>query len=126
MSLQISTCLLSFFTSQAYFAPEDVARVPGAAIILDDPDVERVRRAHLNDLENLVPFFAVGFLFVLTDPNVYEGTILIRIVAWARILHTIVYAVYPIRQPARGICFFLALLPTVYMAFVVMVKLVHF
>lgn len=114
------------FIFQAYATPEDAARVPGASIVNDDPDVERVRRAHLNDLENILPFFSVGFLYVLTNPNVYEGTILIRIVAWARILHTIVYAVYPIRQPARAICFFLALLPTVYMSFVVMVKWVHF
>ncbi|EDV27430.1 expressed hypothetical protein [Trichoplax adhaerens] len=34
-----------------------------------DEFVERCRRAHLNDLENILPFLAVGLLYVLTNPT---------------------------------------------------------
>merc|ERR1712150_411323 len=31
-------------------------------------DVERVRRAHLNDMENILPFFCLGLLYIFTNP----------------------------------------------------------
>ena len=46
----------------AYATPEDYAllgKPPGPP----DPQVERLRRAHLNDLENILPFLGIGFLF---------------------------------------------------------------
>lgn len=92
-------------------------------MIKKDEDVERVRRAHLNDLENVLPFFVAGFLYVLTEPQVDLGLNLIRVAAIARILHTIVYAIYPIRQPARTICFMVCLIITVYFA---IASIVHF
>lgn len=118
---EISTDYFIYF--QVFANPEDAGA--GGAVKFDDPDVERVRRAHLNDLENLVPFFIIGFLYVLTGPNATVAVNLYRIVAVARILHTIVYAVYPIRQPARALCFIAALLPTVFMAIMVMIVFVY-
>lgn len=67
--------------------------------------IERIRRAHLNDLENIVPFMIVGLLFVLANPNKMLAQWLFRLVGISRIAHTVVYAIYPIRQPARAICF---------------------
>ena len=31
-------------------------------------DVERVRRAHLNDMENVIPFLFLGFMYMFTNP----------------------------------------------------------
>lgn len=70
-----------------------------------DENVERVRRAHRNDLENILPYLMSSFLYVLTEPNFYLATILFRIATIARILHTVVYAIYPVRQPARAISY---------------------
>lgn len=77
--------------------------------------VERARRAHLNDLENLIPFFVIGFLYVLSRPDTNLAVNLYRCVAASRIVHTIVYAVWPLPQPTRFLAFMGAWLPTVYM-----------
>lgn len=58
--------------------------------IKKDEDVERVRRAHLNDLENIPAFILSGFFYVLTGPNVDLALWLFRIAVLARIGHTIV------------------------------------
>uniref|UniRef100_A0A1B0EUG3 Microsomal glutathione S-transferase 1 n=2 Tax=Lutzomyia longipalpis TaxID=7200 RepID=A0A1B0EUG3_LUTLO len=83
-----------------------------------DPQVERVRRAHLNDMENILPFLTIGLLYVLTNPNKVIASNLYRVAATARIIHTVVYALYPIRQPARAICFFTCYLIEIYMAII--------
>jgi hypothetical protein len=41
---------------QAFANPEDASGVKGGKVMIGDPDVERVRRAHLNDIENIIPF----------------------------------------------------------------------
>jgi len=103
--------------------PEDAKTRPGAKVKFDDPDVERVRRAHLNDLESLVPFFVVGFLYVLIDPPVFLAVNIFRIVACARIIHTFVYAIMPMPQPARGIAFMGGMIPTLFMAVCISIAL---
>src|ERR1043165_8262854 len=52
-----------------YATPEDYALQGLARKTTVDEDIERVRRAHRNDLENILPFFVIGFLFVLTGPS---------------------------------------------------------
>lgn len=75
-----------------------------------------VHRAHHNDMENILPYLSIGLFYVMTDPNPMVATILIRVAVVARFLHTIVYAVYVVPQPARAICFFVHILITLYMA----------
>ncbi|XP_036319954.1 microsomal glutathione S-transferase 1-like isoform X2 [Rhagoletis pomonella] len=82
----------------------------------NDPHVERVRRAHRNDMENILPYFTMALLYVSTNPNPTVACILFRIVAIARILHTLVYAFYPVPQPSRIIAFGVAFAITMYMA----------
>lgn len=94
----------------------------GGEIRVDDK-VERVRRAHLNDMENILPYLMAGFLYVLTEPNFYAATILFRVATIARILHTVVYAIYPIRQPARGISYGVHAFIMTYM---IVAAMVHF
>lgn len=85
-------------------------------VVLDNPHVERVRRAHLNDLENVIPLLIAGLLYVLTNPAAGLAIMLFRIAAIARIAHTLVYAVVVIPQPARAISFFISYGITIYMA----------
>lgn len=77
-------------------APEDVRKTP----LNPKPDpsqtapnerVERIRRIHLNDLEN-VPFFLVaGFLFVLSDPPLIVAQWLLYGYVVTRLLHFAAY-----------------------------------
>ncbi|XP_014085325.1 microsomal glutathione S-transferase 1 isoform X2 [Bactrocera oleae] len=82
----------------------------------NDPHVERVRRAHRNDMENILPYFTMALLYICTNPNPTVACILFRVVTIARILHTLVYAFYPVPQPSRIIAFGVAFAITIYMA----------
>ncbi|XP_061389395.1 microsomal glutathione S-transferase 1 [Musca vetustissima] len=103
------------FRTKTFANPEDCMSKKDK-VTYDNPYVERVRRAHLNDMENIIPFFAAGFFYVMTNPSAFLAINLFRAVAIARIVHTLVYAVVVVPQPARAISFFVAFLATVYMA----------
>ncbi|XP_030382343.1 microsomal glutathione S-transferase 1 [Scaptodrosophila lebanonensis] len=92
----------------------------------DDPHVERVRRAHRNDLENILPYFIMALMYICTNPSQVVACNLFRVAAIARFIHTLVYAIYPIPQPARIIAFATMLLITFYMAFVVALRTLSF
>ncbi|KAK0090640.1 hypothetical protein PV325_009383 [Microctonus aethiopoides] len=102
------------FSKKVFANPEDV-RDKSAKIKLDDEDVERVRRAHRNDLENILPWFIMTFVWLTTGPSSLLATILIRTFTFARIVHTLVYAVVPL-QPHRAIAFFVGFGITGYQA----------
>jgi len=68
-------------------------------------DVERVRRAHQNDLENILPFLILGLLYIFTNPELATATLVFRIFVGARIMHTVVYLLV-VPQPARALAFF--------------------
>ncbi len=70
--------------------PEDAKAGEGKVDFKDD-DVERVRRAHLNDMENIYLFCATSGFYLLTEPEVSTATNLIRVFTAARYLHTIAY-----------------------------------
>src|SRR5947199_7356809 len=50
-------------------APEAYALRAATPPAGPDEDIERVRRAHLNDLENVLPCFGVSIRDVLTTPS---------------------------------------------------------
>lgn len=81
----------------------------------DDPDIERVRRAHLNDLENIPAFIFAALIFLLTNPPAGLAINLFRIFTYARIAHTVVYAVFVVPQPARAISWGVGYGITIYM-----------
>ncbi|ALC49754.1 CG33177 [Drosophila busckii] len=87
--------------------PEDLRMMRTTEVRFHDQNVERVRRAHRNDLENILPFMLVSLAYVACGPHALTASLLIRIGAAARLLHTIVYAVIPLPQPIRAICFFI-------------------
>lgn len=99
---------------QAFANPEDLPKGV-TEVNKDNDEVARIRRAHMNDIENILPFLTIGLLYTLTNPSAMIAIMLFRIFAAVRLLHTVVYAIYPIRQPARAICFFIGYLITLYM-----------
>ncbi|EDV34264.1 uncharacterized protein Dana_GF21219, isoform A [Drosophila ananassae] len=92
----------------------------------DDPHVERVRRAHRNDMENILPYFIMALIYISTNPNQDVACNLFRVASVARIVHTLVYAVYPVPQPSRILAFGTMLLITFYMAAVVALRTLSF
>lgn len=60
--------------------------------IKKDESVERVRRAHLNDLENCIPFLIAALFYLMSEPDPEVASWLIRIAVLSRFCHTIVYA----------------------------------
>lgn len=67
-------------------------------------------------MENILPFFAVGLLYVLTNPVAFIAINLFRAVAISRIVHTLVYAVIVVPQPARALSWAISYGTTGYMA----------
>ncbi len=77
-------------------SPEDAKRSPLNPIA--DPSqvdknehVERIRRIHLNDLENVPFFLAAGFLFILTNPSLLLAQVLLYGYVITRLLHFLAY-----------------------------------
>uniref|UniRef100_A0A8C8Z584 Microsomal glutathione S-transferase 1 n=1 Tax=Prolemur simus TaxID=1328070 RepID=A0A8C8Z584_PROSS len=81
-----------------------------------DDRVERVRRAHLNDLENIVPFLGIGLLYSLSGPDLSTALLHFRLFVGARIYHTIAYLT-PLPQPNRALGFFIGYGVTFSMAY---------
>ena len=88
---------------RVYATPEDYAVQGLTARTAADADIERVRRAHRNDLENILPFFILGFLFLLTRPSYRAAAVYLIGYLVVRTLHSVFY----IRgmQPHRTITF---------------------
>jgi glutathione S-transferase len=53
--------------------------------------VERVRRIHLNDLENIPFFLVAGFLFILTSPPLWLAQVLLYGYVATRLMHFVAY-----------------------------------
>lgn len=77
--------------------PEDL--LPGPANTHPRPEqlapnerVERSRRMHRNDLENIPAFLAIGIIFVALEPPFLLAAILIWAFVLARLAHTTAYA----------------------------------
>ncbi|MBZ0162145.1 MAG: MAPEG family protein [Notoacmeibacter sp.] len=78
-------------------SPEDlrvglINKNPRAEQLEVNDYVDRSRRMHRNDLENIPAFFAAGLLFVAVGPSVLQAQILMYGFVAARLLHAIAYA----------------------------------
>ena len=76
----------------------------------DPPEVARVLRAHFNALANIVPFLALGFLYVLAGGDSLAVKIIFGVFTAARLLHSLVY--HAGKQPWRTVTFLVGLLST--------------
>jgi glutathione S-transferase len=96
---------------KVYASPEDYRFQGQAPSGRGDPDIERARRAHRNDLENILPFLAVGPIYVLSGPSDAGAWICFVGFTTARILHTLFYVreAMPHRTLAFGAGYFILL-----------------
>ncbi|XP_076676115.1 microsomal glutathione S-transferase 1 [Andrena cerasifolii] len=103
------------FAKKIFINPDDLTFAKKGTVTNNDPDIERVRRAHLNDLENIPIWYIVTALWLTTGPSAWLAGILIKGFVFARITHTLVYAIYPM-QPHRALGFFVGCSITAYQA----------
>lgn len=80
-----------------YRSPEDLKRTllnphPDPKQLEPNDAVERTRRIHMNDLENIPFFLAAGFLFILTEPSLLLARVLLYGYVATRALHFIAYS----------------------------------
>jgi glutathione S-transferase len=90
------TVALMTKTEAGLVSPEDLRQTPfnrnPRPEQLDlHPDVERSRRIHRNDLENIPAFLACGLLFVTVEPPYWLATMLFALFVLARLAHTFAY-----------------------------------
>ncbi len=84
---------------------EDTRVYKGASVVdVEHGDVQRAKRVHLNLIENALPFFAIGFVYTLTDPSVLMARSLFFGFVAIRLLHALFYVKG--LQPARAMSFF--------------------
>jgi len=90
--------------AKRYLNAEDHVVIKGGAQAPDeDPGVLRVKRAHANALENAVPFFVVGALYVATGGSKLGVQAYCYTFLAARVLHSIFYLAG--KQPFRTLSF---------------------
>ncbi|APH71915.1 MAPEG family protein [Aquibium oceanicum] len=79
-----------------YRSPEDLRRTrlnpsPDPRQIEPNERVERIRRIHQNDLENIPFFLVAGLLFVLAEPPLWLAWLLLYGYVASRLLHFVAY-----------------------------------
>ncbi|XP_062299963.1 microsomal glutathione S-transferase 1.1 [Scomber scombrus] len=121
LKMMLMSPLTSYFrlTRKVFANLEDTKLVSSKEdkkLVCIDPDVERVRRCHLNDLENIIPFVLVGLLYSLTGPELSVALLHFRLFAGCRIFHTIAY-IGALPQPSRAGSWILGMLVTFSMAY---------
>ncbi|XP_047227952.1 prostaglandin E synthase [Girardinichthys multiradiatus] len=100
---------------KAFANPEDALRHGGLQFYREDPYVERCRRAHLNDLENILPFLFLGAIYSLTGPSLTVARLHFLVFFLARVLHSLAYLL-ALRAPTRSLAYTTAQIPCVSMA----------
>ncbi|XP_021137074.2 prostaglandin E synthase isoform X2 [Columba livia] len=100
---------------KAFANPEDALRNGGLQYHREDPDVERCRRAHRNDMENIFPFLFLGAIYSLLDPSPAVARIHFFIFCVGRIVHTVAYLL-KLKAPTRSVAYSVAQLPCFSMA----------
>lgn len=83
--------------SAGFASPEDlrkgpINRAPDPSQIEVNEYVDRSRRMHRNDLENIPAFWAAGLLFVTVDPALWLAQLLMYGFVVARLAHFWAYA----------------------------------
>ncbi|KAI1904734.1 hypothetical protein AGOR_G00008750 [Albula goreensis] len=95
---------------KAFANPEDAMRHGGVQYHREDPDVERCRRAHRNDMENIFPFLFLGAVYSMTGPTLSVARIHFQVFFLARVFHTIAY-LCSLKAPTRSLAYIIAQVP---------------
>merc|ERR1712021_304308 len=123
----LKTLIMSFWTAKRRFAtrvfanPEDIKGNDGATVDYANAEVERVRRCHQNDLENVLPFVMISAMYITTNPALSSARLVFRLFTLARYIHTFVY-VFQVPQPSRALAFFVNQGLNVYMLYCTLTK----
>ena len=96
LSMAWLTVLRMMSVKGGFRSPEDAKKTamnpnPSPEQLLPNETVERIRRIHANDLENVPYFLFAGLLFVLTDPSLLLAQCLFYGYAASRFLHFAAY-----------------------------------
>jgi uncharacterized MAPEG superfamily protein len=89
--------------------PEDAARFSAMLAEIDPPGVARVLRAHANAQASIVPFLALGLVYVLAGGLAGPAVVYFTVFTVARWCHS--WAYLRARQPLRTIFFVAGALP---------------
>lgn len=81
---------------------EDTTRFGSTLSDIDPPEVARVLRAHANAQASIVPFLALGLVYVLAGGQPGAAVVYCTVFTVARWLHS--WAYLGARQPPRTIC----------------------
>lgn len=93
---------------------EDTSVNAGSVVAeTEHPDVLRIKRAHLNLIENAVPFFAIGLLYTFTGPSVTLARALFGAFVLVRLFHSFFYV--NAKQPLRTAMFAIGALANIVM-----------
>jgi glutathione S-transferase len=106
--------------------PEDLKRGPANRNPRPDQlhaneSVERSRRIHRNDLENIPAFLAMGLLFVAVGPPLLLARLLFGAFVVARLAHTVAYATRQ-RHEVRALFYTIGAVVIIVMASYVLVR----
>ena len=109
-------------TGKVFAAPEDYEL--RGVVPADAPSeaVERARRSHRNDLENIPLFFVISGLYLLTEPSHVMLAVYARGFFAARALYSVFYA--RSMQPHRTVAFTLGSVATFAMAASTLARLI--
>uniref|UniRef100_UPI0037E8CADE prostaglandin E synthase n=1 Tax=Semicossyphus pulcher TaxID=241346 RepID=UPI0037E8CADE len=119
--LVIKMYIIAIITGQvrlrkkAFANPEDALRHGGVQFHREDPYVERCRRAHVNDLENILPFLFLGAIYSMTGPSLAVARLHFLVFFMGRVLHSVAY-LFALRAPTRSLAYTVAQIPCVSMA----------
>lgn len=72
-------------------------------------------RAHINDMENILPFLFLGAIYSLTGPSLAVARLHFLVFFVGRVVHTIAYLL-ALRAPTRSLAYTVAQIPCVSMA----------
>lgn len=106
--------------------PEDMKKTPmnpnpNANQTAPNESVERMRRIHLNDLENIPFFLVAGLLYVTTQPDLVLAQWLFYGYVVSRALHFLAYITAQIHE-IRATCWTVGSLILIYMTGATLVK----
>lgn len=82
-------------------------------------------RAHLNDMENILPFLFLGAVYSLTGPSLTAARLHFLVFFVARVLHSVAY-LFALRAPTRSLAYIIGQVPCVSMAVQVIMAVVSY
>ncbi|KAM7392604.1 hypothetical protein PAMA_007628 [Pampus argenteus] len=124
--LVIKMYIIAIITGQvrlrkkAFANPEDALRHGGLQYHREDPYVERCRRAHNNDMENIFPFLFLGAIYSLIGPSLAVARLHFLVFFLSRVLHSVAY-LFALQAPTRSLAYVVAQIPCVSMALQILI-----